>query len=244
VTGTDALAGPFLDLWPAGHPWPALLLNGTSSGSGGRLITSNLDLRGEIGADQGADPEAGTDLLGGIDAEIAASTAVDNSARFPYLSPLGVLHGAHAGEAARDLVGDGGYFEDYGATTLLELLDRLRNVARGDATPVRFVVLQIVGVPADAATPAHHFVVPRGLLGPLATLLNTRSARGTAATQALARRVAALGGTYDMIRLGVSPTGGTAPLSWSLSAVARHVIAVQWTADWRARIARELRVDW
>jgi hypothetical protein len=67
--------------------------------------------------------------------------------------------------------------------------------------------------------------------------LKTRDARGAAATEALARHVAANGGVYVPLRLGISPTGETAPLSWSLSAIAQHVIDVQWTLACRNEIA-------
>jgi hypothetical protein len=85
-------------------------------------------------------------------------------------------------------------------------------------------------------------LLPRGLWGPLDTLLHTREARGAAATEALARRTAAIGGIYAPLRLGFSPTGQTAPLSWSLSAVAQHVIDVQWTAACREELAGEMRL--
>jgi hypothetical protein len=74
----------------------------------------------------------------------------------------------------------------------------------------------------------------------LDTLLHTREARGIAATHALARRVAALGGVYAPVQLGFSPTGESAPLSWSLSSVAQHVIDVQWSSECRRRLASEM----
>ncbi len=240
TTGDDRLAGPFLDLWPAGHPWPALLLNGTSVLTGERLITSNLRLAGD---DRDLSIDA-TDLLRAAGTEVRASTAVDSSARFPLFGPVGVVRAGAAGAArpVAALVVDGGYFEDFGATTLLETLDVLIEVARRDQIPVRFVVIQIIGAAPAPKETLGGSLLPRGLWGPLDTLLHTREARGAAATEALARRTAAIGGIYAPLRLGFSPTGQTAPLSWSLSAVAQHVIDVQWTAACREELAGEMRL--
>jgi hypothetical protein len=237
VTGDGLLAGPFLDLWPAHHPWPALLLNGTSGITGGRLVTSNLKL---AGADAPLSIEA-TDLLEVAGAELRASTAADNSARFPLFGPTGVLRrGTGAVRPAVDLVLDGGYFEDFGATTMQEMLDVLDEVARRDQVTVRFIVLQIIGAPPMPPVMHQASLLPLGLSGPLVTLLHTRDARGAAATTALARRTAALGGIYVTLRLGVSPTGQTAPLSWALSSVAQQAIDHQWTPACRDRLAREM----
>lgn len=238
VFGNGRLAGPFLGLWPDGRPWPALLLNGTSLNRGGRLVASNLAL----GADHvGGD---GADLLALLGGDIPASAAAGSSARFPYIGPLGTFR-TLAG--ATDAVADGGYFENLGASTLLELLDALDGAARRHGRQVRFVVLQLVNDPdagMDGAratarkTPRETpwSLLPRGLTGPATVLLRTRDARGVSASEALARRVVALGGAYLPVRLGQSPTGRTAPLGWSLSAVAREVIDSQWTPACRRRV--------
>ena len=242
VFGDGRLAGPFLDLWPEGRPWPALLLNGTSLNRGGRLVVSNL----RLGADHvGGD---GADLLALLGGDLPASAAAGSGARFPYISPLGTFRTV-AGMA--DAVADGGYFESLGASTLLELLDALNAVARRHGRPVRFVVLQLVNdpdagmagegaatrdAPHEAPRETPWSLLPRGLTGPATVLLRTKDARGVSASEALARRVVALGGAYLPVRLGQSPTGRTAPLGWSLSAVAREVIDGQWTDACRRRV--------
>jgi hypothetical protein len=243
VTADNRLQSSFLDLWPANHPWPALMLNGTSVRTGGRSITSNVQL---TGGDMALSMEA-EDLLSMAGADVRASTAADNSARFPLFGPVGVLR-QHAKAnlplpPAADLVVDGGYFEDFGATTLLEMLDVLHESAQRENIPVRFVVIQIIGAPPVEISNMQSSAMPRGLFGPLVTLLRTRDARGAAATEALARRVATLGGVYVPLRLGISPTGQSAPLSWSLSAIAQHVIDVQWTAACRDALAGKMNLS-
>ena len=236
VTGDDRLAQPFLHLWrDPKKPWPALFLNSTSVLRGDRLLVSNLQFASE---DMDVSIDAG-DLLARAHADLPASAAADTSARFPLFGPVGVLRDRVGGHVA-DLVVDGGYFEDFGATTLLEALDVLVEVARRDKVAVRFIVIQIIGAAAPAIEAPEDGVLPRGVWGPLDTLLHTREARGIAATHALARRVAALDGVYAPLRLGFSPTGESAPLSWSLSPVAQHVIDVQWSAECRRRLASEM----
>jgi hypothetical protein len=240
IANDGRLQSSFLDLWPANHPWPALMLNGTSVRTGGRTITSNVQL---TGGDMALSMEA-EDLLAMSGAEIRASTAADNSARFPLFGPVGVLRPRTKNVVlppATDLVVDGGYFEDFGATTLLEMLDVLQEAAQRDNIPVRFVVLQIIGAPPVEST-MQNSDMPRGFFGPLVTLLRTRDARGAAATEALARRVALLGGVYVPLRLGISPSGQSAPLSWSLSAIAQHVIDAQWTTACRDTLARQMNL--
>ncbi len=242
VTGDDRLKNAFLDLWPPNHPWPALLLNATSVRSGGRVITTNLQL---AGSDLGMTMDA-SDLLAVSGAGIPASTAADNGARFPLFGPVGVLrfHAVASAELqpAKDLVVDGGYFEDFGAGTLLETLDVLEEYARRHNIPIRFVVIQIIGEPPVEIAGMGGSAVPRGFLGPLTTLLKTRDARGAAASEALARHVAAGGGVYVPLRLGISPTGQSAPLSWSLSAIAQHVIDAQWTPACRDQLGHDMNL--
>ncbi|HEY0203354.1 MAG TPA: hypothetical protein VGC15_04310, partial [Acetobacteraceae bacterium] len=234
VFGNGRLSEPFLGLWPDGRPWPALLLNGTSLNRGGRLVASNLALGADHVGGNGAD------LLALLGSDIPASAAAGSSARFPYIGPLGTFRTV-AGTS--DAVVDGGYFEDLGASTLLELLDALDGAARQHGRRVRFVVLQLVNDPDAGMGGARETpretpwsLLPRGLTGPATVLLRTRDARGVSASEALARRVVALGGVYLPVRLGQSPTGRTAPLGWSLSAVAREVIDSQWTPACRRRV--------
>ena len=241
VMQDDLLAQPFLDLWPAGRPWPALLLNSTSMATGGPVVTSNLRL-------SGASPSVtldAVDLLRDAGADVRASTAADDSARFPYFGPIGVLraHVPNGRGPTVDLVADGGYFENFGATTLLDLLDVLHAIAARDGRAVRFIVIQISSDPGLTRAPARlggGSVIPRGLAGPVVTLLRTRDARGAAATAALARRTAALGGLYVPIRLGFSPTGESAPLGWALSPVARQAIDAQWTPACRQQLIADM----
>jgi hypothetical protein len=103
---------------------PALLLNGTSVGTGRRLITASfpLGIRRSDGSWAGLNPEI-IDFIDNSGSTVRLSTAVDNSARFSWVGPAGTIRTAD-GDIV-DRVVDGGYFENFGATTAIDLIDWL-----------------------------------------------------------------------------------------------------------------------
>ena len=137
-----SLKRPFLSLFPyvgqAPHWRPILLLNATHEESGKRIITSHVLIERNVFVDA-------LDGLNVLESDVRASTAAHNSARFSYISPAGNLGRRHQHRAEHskswtltDLnswkeagkrwlmdwngaVIDGGYFENYGALTALEL---------------------------------------------------------------------------------------------------------------------------
>lgn len=115
TAGADRFENEFVSEFVKKGPWiPRLFLNGTSVKSGRRLIASDIRFtRCEI-------PNA-TDLLRGLAAPISFSTAVDMSTRFPIFTPAGVLTGP-PGSKVFDAVVDGGYYENFGATTAYDIL--------------------------------------------------------------------------------------------------------------------------
>ncbi|TYL92606.1 hypothetical protein FXB40_24515 [Bradyrhizobium rifense] len=146
------LAHSFLSFFPdinsASKRWtPSLLLNATHQETGRRIIASNLKIERDVFLDTFDE----LDLLG---SDIRASTAAHNSARFTYVSPAGKLEpkgGASflSGETNRGYVIDGGYFENYGAVTALELAREARAQieAKRGVGAVRLIVLQISSDP-------------------------------------------------------------------------------------------------
>ena len=115
-----------------GQEWlPVLLLNGASVKTGRRIITSDIAVQPECRSSDflsdGPDLPSTLDFFCLTPRRIRLSTAVHNSARFPYISPAGTLwadDGAgHTWKA--DRIVDGGYFEAEGASTLIDLLDAL-----------------------------------------------------------------------------------------------------------------------
>ena len=215
--GTDRTT--FHDLWSHnGAQWsdlynlPMLFLNSTWVESGRRVIISPL----QITSDEFADAE---DYFSISPRPLRLSSAVHNSARFTFVSPAGTIkkNGCVWGHLV-----DGGYFENSGATTALEVLRAMRRGAKERWQRLRPIVLMISNDPDRQAS-----VKPRRWLtestSPISALLNTRVARGRHAQQALAARAQADSCFLDMHLDGVQGV----PLGWSLSETAMAAMQAQ-----------------
>jgi hypothetical protein len=115
----------------ASGPWrPLLVLNGTSTASGRRIVTSHLPI-GSGAHPLFSDSYEMRDLLTGANAghkpavSIRLSTAALDSARFPLISPPGVIRDRDGNFI--DRVVDGGYFENYGITSATEIAQALHD---------------------------------------------------------------------------------------------------------------------
>ena len=203
IAGSYPLDQPFLELWQPVRErgWlPVLLLNATHEETGKRVITSNLQIDNWPFADA-------KDLRIALGRDLRASTAVHNSARFSWVSPAGTILDRWGLQHGHVL--DGGYFENYGALTLLETVEGLRKVL--DGLPLKPVIIQISsdpalqsidiagragpGVPA-ASTPSRCFgrrlayrswAIANEALAPVGGLFQTREARGVNASKLVAR---------------------------------------------------------
>ena len=149
--GIGSLARPLQEVGAIRGRWfPRLLLNGTNSVTGQRMIAGTLllhDSGGEQVIVNALDQHAFLFPAGdGRPAsDLRLSTAAHNSARFPVVSPGGVLN--NGGSA----VVDGGYFENFGAATLFDLLTYIKMRRRGPERPNRIlkpIILQISSDPA------------------------------------------------------------------------------------------------
>jgi WD40 repeat protein len=150
--------------------------------------------------------------------DIRLSTAVTMSARFPIVSPAGTVRD-RAGRIV-DRVVDGGYYENFGATTAQELADALRAKPYG----LKPVVLLINNEPEQAGmeceediggpTVSEHSATPwfPTISSPLDALLRTRTARGTHAAVNLC---AAYQKRFAHVRVKPDPTDSTKALSMS-----------------------------
>ncbi|MEE9562785.1 MAG: hypothetical protein V3W50_06930 [Thermoanaerobaculia bacterium] len=215
-TGSRRFAEPFLDLWrgESGLEVPSLILNGTHVETGRRILTSNLvPARTPGETPEFYDAYHMHDIL---NADLPLSTAAHNSARFTYISPAGSLMTEVDGKMVlRGHVVDGGYFENSGATTVLEVLKVLETLCDLDATGRLgffgqvalaagsgnpscrgdFHVIYIQNDPKSAPDykvrqfdPTLDAPADTGLtetLSPIRALMRTRSARGSYAVKSL-----------------------------------------------------------
>jgi hypothetical protein len=228
--GNNRFAEPFDKLWndQKDHWLPALFLNSTWVETGKRLIVSNL----RVTADDFSDVEDAQKFYG-KDA-LPLSAAVHLSARFTYVSPAGTLvkDGLVHGRAV-----DGGYFENSGATTALEILKTISQMrVRPDGVVDPFwsnvepVLIHISNDPVNpdsvdmqlAAMEKNKSSKPTAccneIWSPLRTLLATRGARGTYAHETARWHV----GTSHFLEFGLCANDGVKlPLGWVLSEVVR-----------------------
>jgi hypothetical protein len=225
------------DFLPKGpDQWrPLLIFNGTSVGSGRRIVVSSLEpthdgrrlftdaydfyetaCPGKDGKPPGCD--------------LRLSTAVTMSARFPLVSPSG---GITRGDEIVDRIVDGGYFENFGAQTALELARELKN------TPDKLepFILQITNDPSAFDFERCKRSIPwaeqyqrrqpemppsleernlmRWALDPVNTVLATRDARGTHATaEALATVTANNYAQIHVCPQRLDPTESQGALDW------------------------------
>lgn len=208
--GNDRFAQPFLDLWQDRQRYvPALFLNGTSVETGNRIIASNILI--DAGFLEAADataklfPPNRHHERRQPTLDMPLSTAAHMSARFTYVSPAGRFNpdGSH--------VVDGGYFENSGAATALDILRSVHDALRED-DQLRKIVPHIVMISNDplgvasgsrtfAATKQSLRQLPRtaadeakrrkpatflgDALAPVWALMSTREARGDYAQRAI-----------------------------------------------------------
>ena len=168
---------------------PVLLLNSTSVQLGRRIVTSPYPWPLSDVSVEEQDPIDFHKLTG---RDVSVATAVHNTARFPYISAAGRLR-AKNGEYLGHLV-DGGYFENTGADTLIDLLRYLKQSA--SPLNVRFIVVALLNSPPEqhlltdpARIPWHETASLGELFSPLRALLQSRAARGDLALRRLRESV-------------------------------------------------------
>jgi hypothetical protein len=144
IVGNGAFAEPFSALWPDATKRPSLILNATSTRNGERLVISDLNAVTFLGRVTGCR----TNLA--EHARIPFSAAVNASARFPVIDPPGAIAiwpCDGEGVPAVETVADGGFHDNFGAASLLDVLDALQAYERDLGKRVRLVVVQITSDP-------------------------------------------------------------------------------------------------
>src|SRR5260370_36900758 len=128
---------------------PVLLFNGTSVNTGQRVIASNVRITSDIFPDA-------IDFFEQFGHPASMATAAYTSARFPYVGPGGT-YCTKCRTGARDRVVDGGYFENFGAGSAVEVVQQPHR--RGKDKGRKLLVITINTRPAlsddeDSCVPA------------------------------------------------------------------------------------------
>ncbi len=256
VPGWHGFEENFLSFFYEGGTWragmPIWISNGTDVRDGRRLLTSPV--RPLEGADQPdgvvRDPDwpfwTAGDVLALLGADVPFSTAIHNSARFPLLSPTGAVTPLHpvTDPAARGFgrsppqIVDGGYFENSGLSTAVELATWLRGRA-AHGRPVDPVIV-LVTADAEPATGADDVArcdsgpawAPDAfesgsevaqIMAPVATLFATRDGHAAYALERARHAFCGPKGDPTSNRffhfyLHAPPGDEAIPLNWTLSA--------------------------
>ncbi len=146
---TNAGIPPFSDgflslFYHNGKPRPGMpiwIVNGTDLTTGDRMLTAPLSSSGDA-----VWPfRASNDVLGVLQADVPISTAINNGARFPYLEPPGELIAQSDTDSqmrhGQPELLDGGYFDNEGLQTALELAEWLK-LQTWNGQPVQPVIVQ------------------------------------------------------------------------------------------------------
>ena len=120
VPGSAVPSAPLRKSWQPNSVQPALVFVATDTSSGNRFVMSSL---GEAGA-QSAESFPSGNIVSPFD--IAIADAAVASARFPWLTSTARLQ---TGENSFRVLADGGYFENSGSATILELVDEIKTLA-------------------------------------------------------------------------------------------------------------------
>jgi hypothetical protein len=221
---------------------PLWIANGTDNSTGGRLLT--VPFKPETGWPF----TAARDVLSILKSDVPISTAIDNTSRFAWLEPSGELlpywpHGdknrslkdwfcdqvRFCAKGSTEII-DGGYFENEGLLTALELARWLKRkgpglvggravqpiiiqaTAGGDADITPAQVVRVNGPPDDPTEP-HLAPAPLEILAPLVGL---NAARGGHAAVLLRQARDELGERFFHFYLP-GQNGKDVPLNWVLS---------------------------
>jgi hypothetical protein len=265
------LAGGFRALWAENQNVPLLMLNGFSVQDGCKFVTTPIDGNGvesdsvncvlpHSGVAVSADPSEGRpgflsgsrvlpDLLCSPEDDVRLSTAALLSARFPYGSPSGRLLSCPtpSGDPRRAInVVDGGYGDNTGAGSVLELWQSIRplvdqyNGDPGHGACIVPALLQIqsgYGPSADVPSAAQRelSVPPKGILhAPNGFTVWQRNAAQLAILDPLpftgSATQPAREGVFALVYPYAHP-GAEAPLGWTLSDEARIDLRGQLSAE-------------
>jgi hypothetical protein len=138
----------FLSLFYSDGAWrdgmPIWIANGTDTTSGNRFLTVPFK---SIDAAVDWPFSAAADVIGLLAADVPISTAINNTARFPILEPAGDLLPRNGKRSVGQLI-DGGYFDNEGLQTALDLAAWLEHWGRRHL-PTREVRPIIVVATAD-----------------------------------------------------------------------------------------------
>ncbi|MCR9136240.1 MAG: hypothetical protein NXI27_09600 [Alphaproteobacteria bacterium] len=223
------------DAWDPEADVPALVLNTTHVETGQRVATSPISLVGT-----GSSVQTTQRYLEDGEGLSLISAAV-LSARFTYITPAGTLYlnsdFLDEGDLPQKVrLVDGGYFENSGVDTAMDIIESVRPIALAAGADIRLISLQYTTQPGESS----QFLGET--LSPIRALLATRVRRGRLASDRANARMTGFcpleGETTslcddfidinDPVRISyIHDRQGKLPLGWLLSKKSRETIGSQ-----------------
>jgi hypothetical protein len=211
---------------------PAVIMNSTIVESGQRLLFGTTRFTQSENCRARVDATA----LHGPDLDVAAVTAARLSATFPYVTPASRSHL----DGPRPHIVDGGYYDNYGMSTLVEWLDEAlrEDLAAGRQAVKSVLVIQLLGAPAvkDSGV-VRGDIRNRGwffqILAPLLTLNTVRGAGQVAHNDLELKQLQEIwferGVPVHTVTLEFPEPD--APLSWHMTQAQKKAISDHWQAS-------------
>jgi hypothetical protein len=123
---------------------PLWFANGTDATTGNRVITAPILAPDKPDSKLPWPFRGARDFHTLMGADVPISTAINNTARFPYLEPFGEMLPLNGKKQTGSLV-DGGYFENEGLQTALDLAEWLAAQSEALGRPVQPIIVQATG---------------------------------------------------------------------------------------------------
>ena len=229
-TQSDFMERSVYSYWKPDRNVPVLMLNATNVETGHRTIASPIYPLEE------RFHRLATFYEFSPSSDFRISTMAVTSARFPIVTPAASL--LVQGKKLRFV--DGGYFENSGAATLAEAVDVAMQTAEQYGIPIRPVVIRIGNSPSMLAatqelSASAEVQEPEAgglgeLLSPARTMVNTRTARGVLAAEALKTFVTTLQDRHipsDYVEFQIGVDAVPIPLGWQLASTTRQALRAQ-----------------
>jgi hypothetical protein len=235
---------PVLRHWTPSARTPALVMNTTEVGSGRiRVIAPFVFNRDHVLFLPFGDKALEAKARESLD-DLPVSTAAITTARFPWVTPAGAFYDwstAPQAGAERQIekirLVDGGYFENSGVATAMELISSLRNAALRDGftdkVTIRLIVLTRGGFERQ------EFYGLSELISPVLALLSTRASRAPLIIDQIERTFsidqiertlgdgAPVAAPVNISKVSLRDLYYPLPLGWRLSAVSSILIQAQ-----------------
>jgi predicted chitinase len=244
---SNLLKADFQSHWAPDNNMPALLLNTTDVGSGKRVVISPFDIDPSHPKDKDLcilatltrDKKGADETVKSTSLHIPLSTAAFASARFPWMTPAStvtVKNDCITAHPQARLV-DGGYVENSGIETALDLIEKLKSVQGiSDAPKFRIYLLSLVS--GDFGD--HGAFTFGELMEPVRALLSTRSSRTYIALNRAANddRLPAKDAVTSVLsfptfgRTDITGLFYSLPLGWTLSEKTGDIISLSSGRFW------------